>query len=132
MRRTALTLLAAAFVASTLTGCSLFKKKDNTAQAPYDPAYEPTYALTSDYPVYEPAPTTYEYPTMTSTTTAPAPVASAAAVRYHTVAKKDTLYAIARMYYNGDHTRWKEIYEANRADIANPNMIRVGQRLVIP
>ena len=28
--------------------------------------------------------------------------------------------------------RWKDIYEANRADIANPNMIRVGQRLVIP
>ena len=52
--------------------------------------------------------------------------------RVHTVSKRDTLYSIARMYYNGDHTRWKEIYQANRTKINNPNMIRVGQELVIP
>ncbi len=128
MRRTATTLLASAFIVSTLTGCALFKKKDKAAQGAYDPAFNSTMATTTDYPVYEPAPITDEYPTMTSTI----PAVSMTGGTYHTVAKKDTLYAIARMYYNGDHTRWKEIYEANRAEIANPNMIRVGQRLVIP
>lgn len=57
---------------------------------------------------------------------------SASGSRYHTVQKKETLYSIARMYYNGDHTKWKVIYEANRADISDPNKIRVGQRLIIP
>jgi nucleoid-associated protein YgaU len=48
------------------------------------------------------------------------------------VAKGETLYGLARSYY-GDHRRWKEIYEANRAMIGgNPNQIRVGQKLAIP
>jgi nucleoid-associated protein YgaU len=51
--------------------------------------------------------------------------------RYHTVQKKETLYSISRQYY-GDHTKWKDIYAANRSDIGDPNKIRVGQRLVIP
>ena len=53
------------------------------------------------------------------------------AVRYHIVAKNDTLYSLARQYY-GDHHRWKDIYGANRTSISDPNLIRVGQRLVIP
>jgi nucleoid-associated protein YgaU len=51
--------------------------------------------------------------------------------RYHIVTKHDTLYGIARVYY-GDQRRWKEIYAANRNEILDPNMIRVGQRLLIP
>ncbi len=51
--------------------------------------------------------------------------------RMHSVQRKDTLYSLARLYYN-DHRQWKKIYEANRDRIANPNMIKVGMSLVIP
>jgi nucleoid-associated protein YgaU len=66
--------------------------------------------------------TTYEPETTLVSSTGP---------RYHTVVKRDTLYALARMYY-GDHHKWKSIYEANRSSIGDPNRIRIGQRLVIP
>ena len=49
----------------------------------------------------------------------------------HVVQKKDTLFGLARMYYN-DQTQWKKIYEANRDQIPNPNLIKVGMKLVIP
>ncbi len=51
--------------------------------------------------------------------------------RTHAVQRKDTLYSLARLYYN-DHRQWKKIHEANRDQIANPNMIKVGMILVIP
>jgi len=51
--------------------------------------------------------------------------------RMHSVQRRDTLYSLARLYYN-DHRQWKKIYEANRERIANPNMIKVGMNLVIP
>ena len=51
--------------------------------------------------------------------------------RMHSVQRKETLYSLARLYYN-DHRQWKKIYEANRDRIANPNMIKVGMSLVIP
>ena len=117
MRRNAVTLLASLFLVSMLTGCSLFggKKKDATADS-YYPTAE-TAAPVENYPAY-PSGGTYSGGTT--------------GTRYHTVQKKDTLYALARQYYNDQH-RWKDIYEANRADIGNdPSKIRVGQRLVIP
>lgn len=53
-------------------------------------------------------------------------------VRYHTVAAKETLYALARVYYR-DQSRWRDIFAANRAVIgSDPNTIFVGQRLLIP
>ena len=117
MRRNAVTLLASLFLVSMLTGCSLFggKKKDAMADAAYDPSAEMA-APVENYPAY-PSGGTY-----TGATTG---------ARYHTVQKKDTLYALARQYYN-DQSRWKDIYEANRAELGDPNRIRVGQRLVIP
>ena len=51
--------------------------------------------------------------------------------RYHVVANKETLYALARMYYH-DARRWKDIFEANRATIDDPDRILIGQRLLIP
>lgn len=51
--------------------------------------------------------------------------------RTHVVAKGDTLFSLARKYYN-DQRRWRDIYDANRGTISDPNMIRVGQQLVIP
>ena len=51
--------------------------------------------------------------------------------RTHIVARKETLYGLARQYY-GDHHRWRDIYEANKSHVRNPNKIFVGQRLAIP
>jgi len=114
MRRNAVTLLASLFLVSMLIGCA-GKKKDAMADSAYDPAAEMA-APVENYPAY-PSVSTYSSETTGS--------------RYHTVQKKDTLYALARQYYN-DQSRWKDIYEANRAELADPNRIRVGQRLVIP
>ena len=51
--------------------------------------------------------------------------------RTHLVAKGDTLYGLARQYYN-DQGRWKDIYAANGDRVKDPNLIYVGQELVIP
>ena len=135
MRRLA-TCLAIVTVSISVLGCksggitSWFSKKtDSTAMAdPYQPPAETLYEPVS-YPVYQqPAPLEETYsPAAHTQPTA----AESLAARYHTVAKKDTLYAIARTYY-GDHHRWKDIYEANRSEINDPNRIRIGQRLLIP
>ena len=134
MRRSAPHLLAAVLVVSSLSGCSLFQKKDASmqtagssadiySQPTTDPAYVESDTTTYDDPYarnYAPAPSgdsTYD--------------ASSGGSRYHTVAKRDTLYSLARNYYS-DQRRWKDIYEANRDVLADPNRIYVGQRLVIP
>ncbi len=137
MQRTALTVLASAVILSTLTGCSLFGKKKDPVTDLYDPVLDSMAAttMTDRYPLlrsaalYQPATPVETYADLATTTE---PLAATSGSQYHTVSKKDTLYAIARMYYNGDHRRWKDIYEANRANISDPNKIRVGQRLLIP
>ena len=49
----------------------------------------------------------------------------------HKVQSGDTLSKIARKYYR-DFTLWKQIYQANRDQLANPSSLEVGQELVIP
>jgi nucleoid-associated protein YgaU len=49
----------------------------------------------------------------------------------YTVQAGDTLGKIAAKFYE-DGERWTEIYEANKAKIPDPNVIQVGQVLVIP
>jgi nucleoid-associated protein YgaU len=49
----------------------------------------------------------------------------------YTVAAGDTLSAIAQQWY-GNGTLWSRIFEANRNQIANPNVIFPGQVLRIP
>jgi LysM repeat protein len=120
MRRSALTLSLVALGIGA-TGCSLFHKKNPDA--------------VSDSGLNDGIPTGgTTYPT-DSTYTAPAPsgkYGDPAGGKYHTVQKKETLYSLARSYYN-DQSKWRVIYEANRADIGeDPNRIRVGQKLVIP
>jgi nucleoid-associated protein YgaU len=51
--------------------------------------------------------------------------------RVHVVEPKETLYAIARRYYN-DEKHWRKILEANRNRISDPNKIEVGMKLIIP
>jgi len=79
-----------------------------------------------------------------STTSAPAPAkpdfsnvqsgavstAPAEAQTYKVVAG-DNLSKIAKRFF-GNANRWHEIFEANRDQISNPDMIRVGQVLKIP
>ncbi|HSG48551.1 MAG TPA: LysM peptidoglycan-binding domain-containing protein, partial [Longimicrobiales bacterium] len=52
-------------------------------------------------------------------------------VATHTVVDGDTLWDLAQQYY-GNPFDWRRIWEANRADVANPNLIVPGQVLTIP
>jgi hypothetical protein len=49
----------------------------------------------------------------------------------YTVQRGDTLRSIAARFL-GDERRWREIFEANRTVIGNPDIIRPGMQLVIP
>lgn len=49
----------------------------------------------------------------------------------YTVQSGDTLTKIAQTVY-GDGARWQEILEANRDQIPNPDLIQIGQKLIIP
>ncbi|HMA29598.1 MAG TPA: LysM peptidoglycan-binding domain-containing protein [Thermoanaerobaculia bacterium] len=65
-----------------------------------------------------------------SSSTAPAP-AGAAGTRTYTVVAGDSLSKIAKKMY-GDANRWKEIWEANKDKVMNPDLIYPGQELKIP
>ena len=54
---------------------------------------------------------------------------NASSGRYYTVVKGDTLWGIAQRFY-GNGSRYPEIARAN--NISNPNIINVGQKLLIP
>ena len=56
---------------------------------------------------------------------------SAAGAATYTVTKGDSLWRIAKQQL-GSGLKWKEIYEANMDSIKDPNLIFVGQELVIP
>jgi nucleoid-associated protein YgaU len=49
----------------------------------------------------------------------------------YTVQKGDTLYRLARRFYN-DQARWRDIWEANQARLADPHKLQVGMKLIIP
>ncbi len=66
-----------------------------------------------------------------STAGTPSPVSPPAGPRMYTVVKGDSLSKIAEREY-GNANRCREIYEANRATIKNPNLIYPGQKLRIP
>ena len=120
MQRIASVTFAGLFLLTAATGCSwlgLGKSKDTSADM-YDPNQATGGAVTDPY-----------YNSMPVDSGAYA--STGGGTRYHTVQKKETLYSISRQYY-GDHTKWKDIYAANRAEIGDPNKIRVGQRLMIP
>lgn len=54
-----------------------------------------------------------------------------AAGRRYTVRKGDTLSHIAKAQY-GEASRWQQIYEANRDQLDDPDLIHPGQVLRIP
>lgn len=61
----------------------------------------------------------------------PSPPPSAPPPRTYKVQGGDTLWKIARNFY-GDGNKYTTIYNANRDKISNPNLIYVGQVLIIP
>ena len=117
MRRSASIFPVSILIVVMIGGCGIFTDM-------YQP---PVY----EEPAGEYDPYHTDTPPAVVETSYPTPTTVAPAARYHTVAKGDTLYKLARMYY-GDQARWKDVYAANRTEVSNPNMIRVGQRLVIP
>ncbi|MDR2971551.1 MAG: transporter substrate-binding domain-containing protein [Bacteroidales bacterium] len=52
-------------------------------------------------------------------------------VKIHIVTFGETLGTIAQLEL-GNATRWKEIWDANKTRIPNPNLIHVGNELIIP
>ena len=59
-----------------------------------------------------------------------APVVASAAQTY-TVAKGDSLSKIAKHFY-GNASRWRRIFDANRDQLDDPDLIKPGQVLKIP
>jgi nucleoid-associated protein YgaU len=49
----------------------------------------------------------------------------------YTVVAGDTLSKISKHFY-GDASKWKPIWEANKSQIKNPDLIQIGQVLTIP
>jgi nucleoid-associated protein YgaU len=65
-----------------------------------------------------------------SSSTAP-PASTPAGGQTYTVVKGDSLSKIAKRYY-GDAQQWRKIYEANKDQIQNPDLIHPGQTFRIP
>jgi nucleoid-associated protein YgaU len=51
--------------------------------------------------------------------------------RWHVVVSGDTLSALAKKYY-GKASLYMKIFEANKDQLSNPDLIKVGQKLRIP
>ena len=51
--------------------------------------------------------------------------------RTYTVQKGDTLTSIAKKFYN-DGSKWKKIWDANKAQVPNKDRLKPGTKLVIP
>ena len=52
-------------------------------------------------------------------------------IQTYVVVKGDSLSKIAKQYY-GDANQWRRIYDANRDQLSNPDLIHPGQSLKIP
>lgn len=115
-------LLILVLLAIGLTGCQeLTKKPDQQNQE--DPQQASLEELAPQEQAQADVPTTIEEPLDMS--------APQGGGTIHVVQAGDTLYKIARQYY-GQMRMWRAIWEANIDQVPDPNLITVGQRLVIP
>ena len=137
MNRLAILLTALSLL--LLTACKN-KESEPTARAeePYVPldrldrstAYTPapvesTIGDTTTYAAAEPIATGDE--TLSATDSS----YDAGAGNLYTVCKGDTLFALARRFYN-DESKWRDIWSANRSQIPDPDKIRTGMQLTLP
>jgi len=126
MRPHALFLLGLS--ALLLAGCQNKNQEPAAHQEePYTPSY--TQLDTMDAAPVADTLTTYEPPPAE-----PAPsdeILDPVGGRVYTVQKGDTLYKLARRYYN-DQARWRDIWEANKTRLRDPDQLQVGMKLIIP
>ena len=119
MKRILLCTLALGMVFSFL-GCALFKKKapDQVEDKIDLQTVKPEAETDAVAPAEEPA---------------VQPEAATGGGRIHVVKKGETLSSLARLYYGNENTSmWKKIWQANQAQVPNPNDLKIGQQLVIP
>ncbi len=127
MRWSATALLITALLVP-LVGCQEPQNEpDLQAESVQSTMMEPDYYTTDPAAATGDAAFAGGYP---ADTTGPALMASTAG-SIHVVAKGDTLFGLARRYYN-EQRRWKDIWEANQSALSDPDVIHIGQELVIP
>ncbi len=127
MRWSATTLLITALLVP-LAGCQEPQnEQDVQAESVQSTMMEPDYYTTDPAAANGGATFAEGYP---ADTTGSALVAATSA-SIHVVAKGDTLFGLARRYYN-EQRRWKDIWEANQGALSDPDLIYIGQELVIP
>ena len=51
--------------------------------------------------------------------------------RFYEAVKGDSLWKISRSFY-GTGTRWQVLYDANRGQLPSPDILQIGQKLLIP
>lgn len=78
-----------------------------------------------------PPPPKADFSNVQSGVASTAPVVAPPAAQTYTVAKGDSLSKIAKKLY-GNANRWRAIFEANRDQLDNPDLIQPGQILKLP
>lgn len=139
MNRAALSMVMAA--ALTLTAC---QNKDQQTEARVEEPYTPLEQMEAepasaalpadpytDYATAYPPPATNSEPAFRDQPAATDEILTPAGGQTYTVRKGDTLYGLARRFYS-DQSKWKDIWEANRAQIKSPDRLSVGMNLIIP
>jgi nucleoid-associated protein YgaU len=132
-------------VAGLMSGCQE-QKEEPAAQAPVQepverfpeaqvPPAEPQPATTATLPPPPPVDTSAEQPAARSSKPKAQPKESYASgkksTRSYTVKKGDTLQKISQKFY-GTTKKWRQIYEANRKVVKDPDKLTVGTKLTIP
>lgn len=137
-----LTLLLLGLGACVLIGCENKNEQPVARQEePYTPKYTSLDALDAT-PAFEPSaqpePDATELSGTAEATGADEPIAvdsdevlTPVGGEVYVVQKGDTLYRLARRFYN-DQSRWREIWEANKTRLPDPNKLPVGMKLIIP
>ncbi len=117
------------------SGCHNKTQSASYREEPYTPAYTSLDTLdqtTAAQPADTAEPTQTSATTGTATTAADEPLEPVSpAGRTYVVRKGDTLFSLARRFYN-DERRWRDIWQANRDKLPDPNRLAVGMTLIIP
>lgn len=100
-------------------------------EEPFTPSYAALDTLDAVPAAAVPAePTPAPAPADEAAETADEPLAPIGGEVY-VVQKGDTLYKLARRFYD-DQSRWRDIWEANKTRVPDPDKLQVGMKLIIP